>query len=218
MKKRVLMVLIILFSFSLTGCHTLAHLEQAHYVLNKGPMTTKIYREKTFHNINVDCLNEDIQFKNADHYRVIYKGGKNLMPTVTMKNDTLTIKNKNVVHFTNRTQAVIIEMPKEYLNSAKIYTANGDIYGSTIKMNSGNITSDNGDIDLDALYLKGKVKVDSNNGDITIDNCNAKGYQLSSDNGDIYFDGDDEDDSFKRNTSSRQLLSAYSDNGDVSVN
>lgn len=140
------------------------------------------------------------------------------MPTVTMKNDTLTIKNKNVVHFTNRPQAVIIEMPKEYLNSAKIYTANGDIYGSTIKMNSGNITSDNGDIDLDALYLKGKVKVDSNNGDITIGNCNAKGYQLSSDNGDIYFDGDDEDDSFKQNTSSRQLLSAYSDNGDVSVN
>ena len=71
MKKRVLMVLIILFSFSLTGCNTLAHLEQAHYVLNKGPMTTKIYREKVFNNIKSKkkkCIYKKYYHENIPHF------------------------------------------------------------------------------------------------------------------------------------------------------
>lgn len=226
MKKKILAALLILFSsISLTGCsvssHSLNRLFNSHFVLNRGPIITKKYREKKFTNLNIDDNTGDIKFKVANHYQIIYKGGKKLAPSLSMKGDTLTIQNKNAVSIGfngGGNQTLIVEMPKAYLNSAKIYTANGDITGSTIKMKSGSITSDNGDIDLDNLYLQEKVKVDSDNGDINIGNCNAKGYHLSSGNGDVDFNGDDEDDSFKQNTSSKPLLSAYSDNGDVSVN
>ena len=68
------------------------------------------------------------------------------------------------------------------------------------------------------LFLKKKVKLDSANGDINVDYCNAKGYNLSADNGDVTFNDKNMDDSYNKNSSSQQLLSAYSDNGDVSVN
>lgn len=49
MKKKLLVALLILCGcFSLTGCHILSDLTSAHFVLNKGPMNTKIYREKFF--------------------------------------------------------------------------------------------------------------------------------------------------------------------------
>lgn len=85
-------------------------------------------------------------------------------------------------------------------------------------MHTGTITSDNGDVDFNSLFLKKKVKLSSDNGDINVDYCNAKGYKLSTDNGDVTFNDKDMDDSYNRNSSSEKLLSAYSDNGDVNVN
>ena len=75
MKKKFVVALLILCGcLSLTGCHIISDLASANFVLNKGPMITKIYREKVFHSINIDSINGDIHFKNANHYRVIYKG------------------------------------------------------------------------------------------------------------------------------------------------
>lgn len=218
MKKKLLVALLILCGcFSLTGCHILSDLTSAHFVLNKGPMNTKIYREKFFDSITVDSINGDVHFKKADHYRVIYKGNRNLMPTVKMHGTTLDIKSKRIARIDSK-QDITIEMPKKYLNFIDVYASNGDIYGSTIMMHTGTITSDNGDVDFNSLFLKKKVKLSSDNGDINVDYCNAKGYKLSTDNGDVTFNDKDMDDSYNRNSSSEKLLSAYSDNGDVNVN
>lgn len=218
MKKKFVVALLILCGcLSLTGCHIISDLASANFVLNKGPMITKIYREKVFHSINIDSINGDIHFKNANHYRVIYKGNKNLMPTVKMYGTTLNIKNKRVARI-NSIQDITVEMPKRYLNFVDANASNGDIYGSTIMMRTGTITSDNGDVDIKNLFLKKKVKLDSANGDINVDYCNAKGYNLSADNGDVTFNDKNMDDSYNKNSSSQQLLSVYSDNGDVSVN
>lgn len=179
MKKKFVVALLILCGcLSLTGCHIISDLASANFVLNKGPMITKIYREKVFHSINIDSINGDIHFKNANHYRVIYKGNKNLMPTVKMYGTTLNIKNKRVARI-NSIQDITVEMPKRYLNF---------------------------------------VDANASNGDINVDYCNAKGYNLSADNGDVTFNDKNMDDSYNKNSSSQQLLSAYSDNGDVSVN
>ena len=63
MKKKFVVALLILCGcLSLTGCHIISDLASANFVLNKGPMITKIYREKVFHSINIDSINGNIHF------------------------------------------------------------------------------------------------------------------------------------------------------------
>ena len=69
------------------------------------------------------------------------------MPTVKMYGTTLNIKNKRVARI-NSIQDITVEMPKRYLNFVDANASNGDIYGSTIMMRTGTITSDNGDVSV----------------------------------------------------------------------
>lgn len=225
MKKFLTLSIVLFCCFCLTGCHittnlthSLMPLVHANFVQDRGPNTTRIYREREFNRINVNCIDNDIEFKNGKNYQVIFKGYENLKPTVSLKNGLLNIQDNKVVHRSYQRAKIIIETPKKYFYSAKIYSSNGDITGSTIKTNKGSLISNNGDIELDDLYLKDKVAVTSDNGDINVDYCNAKGYHLQTDNGDVSFEGDDHDNNFEKNISTKSLLRAYSDNGDISVN
>ncbi|WP_242368051.1 DUF4097 family beta strand repeat-containing protein [Lactobacillus intestinalis] len=215
--KSLKLIIILASILGLTGCH-ISYNGSAPNTATVGKPVSKIYDEKKFTRLNVNSINNDITFKEGKSYRVIYKGYKKLMPTVKQDKNTLTIKTKNTVKFSHKNPVLIIEMPKTYLQSAKIYTANGDINGSTLMIHSGNLKTDNGDISLDNLYLKKKLSVNTGDGDVNINNSNATGYKLTADNGNVTFNGNDYDDSFKKNVSSKSILHVYSDNGDISVN
>lgn len=215
--KSLKLIIILASILGLTGCH-ISYNGSAPNTATVGKPVSKIYDEKKFTRLNVNSINNDITFKEGKSYRVIYKGYKKLMPTVKQDKNTLTIKTKNTVKFSHKNPVLIIEMPKTYLQSVKIYTANGDINGSTLMIHSGNLKTDNGDISLDNLYLKKKLSVNTVDGDVNINNSNATGYKLTADNGNVTFNGNDYDDSFKKNVSSKSILHVYSDNGDISVN
>lgn len=215
--KSLKLIIILASILGLTGCH-ISYNGSVPNTATVGKPVSKIYDEKKFTRLNVNSINNDITFKEGKSYRVIYKGYKKLMPTVKQDKNILTIKTKNTVKFSHKNPVLIIEMPKTYLQSAKIYTANGDINGSTLMIHSGNLKTDNGDISLDNLYLKKKLSVNTGDGDVNINNSNATGYKLTADNGNVTFNGNDYDDSFKKNVSSKSILHVYSDNGDISVN
>ncbi len=156
--KSLKLIIILASILGLTGCH-ISYNGSAPNTATVGKPVSKIYDEKKFTRLNVNSINNDITFKEGKSYRVIYKGYKKLMPTVKQDKNTLTIKTKNTVKFSHKNPVLIIEMPKTYLQSAKIYTANGDINGSTLMIHSGNLKTDNGDISLDNLYLKKKLRL-----------------------------------------------------------
>lgn len=215
--KSLKLIIILASMLGLTGCH-ISYNGSAPNPATVGKPVSKTYDEKKFTRLNVNSINNDITFKEGKSYRVIYKGYKKLMPNVKQDKNTLTIKTKNTVKFSHKNPVLTIEMPKTYLQSAKIYTANGDINGSTLMICSGSLKTDNGDISLDKLYLKKKLSVNTGDGDVNINNSNATGYNLTADNGDVSFNGNDYDDSFKKNVSGKSILHVYSDNGDISVN
>lgn len=240
MKKRILLIsLLLTILVSLSGCRFVLR----HHT-NAGPTIKQTITRQNFNEIDANVSLSDLDLQVSDHPKVIYHGGKKIKPMVKVRNGKLIIRDNH--HFlininSNEDNQMTIYLPKRQLTKIKINTDDGDIncYGQVktkklalhsddgdINADSFNVTngftsSDDGDIEIKHLRSFNGFKATSDDGDISIKNCNASGVDLNSDDGDIiYHDHNygDDDNSYKRNLHSKNVLIANSDDGDIRVN
>lgn len=161
---------------------------------------------------------------------------------LVIKNPSMSTFIGNITINSKSDPTVMIYMPKKELNNLRMTSEDGDIdlYGN-IHAKNAHLTSDDGDITTDTLatdsvYLHSDdgditiaklltrhgAEATSDDGDVEIKSSNATGYHLSSDDGDVTFRGHDEDDDddggyYRSHLSSSNVLTAHSDDGDVTV-
>lgn len=224
-RKMKIILLVIMVCLTLAGCgalhivhDALTPLDKANFEKKTGPQITKIYRLNLPNQVKVDSLGSDLKFEKGKTCKIIYQGGQNLRPQVTMKDNTLTVIDHKVVRHSKENKSLTIEMPVKALKSLIVKAYSGNVDADKIIAKKGQITSFNGDIKLSSLKSKAGFKLTTENGDIKVDNCNAKGFHLSTVNGDIHLNNNDKDSPYKQNLSAKNLLTAHSNNGDVSVN
>lgn len=241
MKKRILLItLLLMILVTLSGCHFIPH----HYT-NVGPSIKETMTQQNFNEIDVNVNLLDVELHASNHPKVVYHGGKKLKPIVKIENGKLTIRDHHhlLININNNEDNYLtIYIPKKQLDKIKVNTSDGDIncYGQVKTQNlalhsddgdidadsfnvtNGSISSDDGDLQIKRLHSLAGFKATSDDGDISIKKCNASGVDLSSDNGDIIYQGhnysDDDDDSYKHNSHSKNVLIANSDDGDIKVN
>lgn len=240
--KRQIFLITLLFTIlvSLSGCQFIPH----HYT-NIGPTIKKNMTQQNFNEIDADVSLLDFNLQVSDHPKVIYHGGKKIMPLVKVRNGKLIIRDHHHVLIninSNENNYLTIYLPKKQLAKIKTNTDDGDIscYGQVKAKNlilnsddgdinadsfnviNGSIDSDDGDIQIQKLHSISGFKAISDDGDISIKNCNASGVNLSSGDGDVTYRhhnyNDDDGGSYQQNLHSKNVLIANSDDGDIKVN
>lgn len=185
---------------------------------NKPEIKTTISNQG-FNQLKVSVTATDISVKYGDKYNVEYEGPKNLKPTVSRKNGSLTIKQSaSGIHRINGDPTITITVPKHLLKSLNLSTDDGDIEVENIATtNPISLNTDDGDIDINNLKSP-SGKIDTSNGDITINKLNSKnGFKINTDDGDIKVKGDSSSDTFTQNKNSTNVLTASTQDGDIKI-
>lgn len=185
---------------------------------NKPEIKTTISNQG-FNQLKVSVTATDISVKYGDKYNVEYEGPKNLKPTVSRKNGSLTIKQSaSGIHRINGDPTITITVPKHLLKSLNLSTDDGDIEVENIATtNTISLNTDDGDIDINNLKSP-SGKIDTSNGDITINKLNSKnGFKINTDDGDIKVKGDSSSDTFTQNKNSTNVLTASTQDGDIKI-
>ncbi len=185
---------------------------------NKPEIKTTISNQG-FNQLEVSATATDISVKYGDKYNVEYEGPKNLKPTVSRKNGSLTIKQSaSGIHRINGDPTITITVPKRLLKSLNLSTDDGDIEVENISTtNPISLNTDDGDIDINNLKSP-SGKIDTSNGDITINKLNSKNvFKINTDDGDIKVKGDSSSDTFTQNKNSTNVLTASTQDGDIKI-
>ena len=202
MKKQIFLItLLFTILVSLSGCQFIPH----HYT-NIGPTIKKNMTQQNFNEIDADVSLLDFNLQVSDHPKVIYHGGKKIMPIVKVRNGKLIIRDHHHVLIninSNENNYLTIYLPKKQLAKIKINT-------------------DDGDIQIKDLRSLAGFKATSSDGDISIKICDASGVDLNSDDGDVIYHrhnyNNDDGGSYQHNLHSKNVLIANSDEGDIKVN
>ena len=185
---------------------------------NKPEIKTTISNQG-FNQLEVSATATDISVKYGDKYNVEYEGPKNLKPTVSRKNGSLTIKQSaSGIHRINGDPTITITVPKHLLKSLNLSTDDGDIEVENIATtNPISLNTDDGDIDINNLKST-SGKIDTSDGDITINKLNSKNvFKINTDDGDIKVKGDSSSDTFTQNKNSTNVLTASTQDGDIKI-
>lgn len=172
----------------------------------------RFFHKGKFNKIKVNSVRDDIRLKQSKQYRIIYVGSKKTIPNVKVQNNKLTVQDKS-----NNEHTLTIEYPAAELKELKI-NANNGVESSRINVLNGSIISKNVGISINTLNIKQKFNMETKFGNIKIRHSNAKGYHLSSKNGEVEFKGRKVTSIFNKNKSSAPLLSASSIDGNVEIN
>ena len=186
---------------------------------NNKPAIKTTISNQGFNQLKVSAAITDISIKYGDKYNVEYEGPKNLKPTVSRKNGNMTIKQSaSGVHHINGDPAITITVPKHLLKSLNLSTDDGDIEVENIATtNPISLNTDDGDIDINNLKSP-SGKIDTSDGDITISKLNSKnGFKINTDDGDIKVKGDSSSDTFTQNKNSANVLTASTQDGDIKI-
>lgn len=186
---------------------------------NNKPAIKTTISNQGFNQLKVSAAITDISIKYGDKYNVEYEGPKNLKPTVSRKNGNMTIKQSaSGVHHINGDPAITITVPKHLLKSLNLSTDDGDIEVENIATtNPISLNTDDGDIDINNLKSP-SGKIDTSDGDITINKLNSKnGFKINTDDGDIKVKGDSSSDTFTQNKNSANVLTASTQDGDIKI-
>lgn len=93
MKKQIFLItLLFTILVSLSGCQFIPH----HYT-NIGPTIKKNMTQQNFNEIDADVSLLDFNLQVSDHPKVIYHGGKKIMPIVKVRNGKLIIRDHHHV-------------------------------------------------------------------------------------------------------------------------
>lgn len=116
---------------------------------NKPEIKTTISNQG-FNQLKVSVTATDISVKYGDKYNVEYEEPKNLKPTVSRKNGSLTIKQSaSGIHRINGDPTITITVPKHLLKSLNLSTDDGNIEVENIATtNPISLNTDDGDIDI----------------------------------------------------------------------
>lgn len=193
---------------------------------------------KGFDKLNVSGALSNISVKYGDNYSVEYKGPKNLIPTTTRKNGTLTIKQSaSGIQHVNGDPTITITVPKQLLkgltlstndgdieveniattNTISLDTNDGDIDINNLRAPKGKIDTNDGDITVTKLSSKDGFKINTDDGDIKISQANFTGYKLDVSDGDINVKGSSSNDFFAKNQNSSNVLTASTQDGDIKI-
>lgn len=207
-------LLVVCAAIGLVGC------SQEAKSYNPGKTIKQTLTNKAFSNIKAELEISDVVIKTGKSFKVIYHGGKNLRPNVSVSNDTLTIKQDKDLPSTISTSAtrLTIIVPNGKLSRINVENDAGDISLSKISANSlTKLEADSGDINISNSKLA-NTHIEAESGDINISNSPFDGYKLEADSGDIdYFNQTIENGSLKKNTQARNILEAESDSGDIVI-
>ncbi|AEB92601.1 DUF4097 family beta strand repeat-containing protein [Lactobacillus johnsonii] len=186
---------------------------------NNKPAIKTTISNQGFNQLKVSAAITDISIKYGDKYNVEYEGPKNLKPTVSRKNGNMTIKQSaSGVHHINGDPAITITVPKHLLKSLNLSTDDGDIEVENIATtNPISLNTDDGDIDINNLKSP-SGRINTSDGDITISKLNSKnGFKINTDDGDIKVKGDSSSDTFTQNKNSANVLTASTQDGDIKI-
>ena len=231
-KKFALIFMLLSLGLTLSACSIIISNSN-----NKPEIKTTISNQG-FNQLKVSAAITDISVKYGDKYNVEYEGPKNLKPTVSRKNGSLTIKQSaSGIHRINGDPTITITVPKHLLKSLNLSTDDGDIEVENIattnpislntddgdidinnlKSPSGKIDTSDGDITINKLNSKNGFKINTDDGDIHISTSNFSGYNLNVDDGDIKVKGDSSSDTFTQNKNSANVLTASTQDGDIKI-
>ena len=186
---------------------------------NNKPAIKTTISNQGFNQLKVSAAITDISVKYGDKYNVEYEGPKNLKPTVSRKNGSLTIKQSaSGIHRINGDPTITITVPKHLLKSLNLSTDDGDIEVENIATtNPISLNTDDGDIDINNLKSP-SGRINTSDGDITISKLNSKnGFKINTDDGDIKVKGDSSSDTFTQNKNSANVLTASTQDGDIKI-
>lgn len=212
-KKFALIFMLLSLGLTLSACSIIISNSN-----NKPEIKTTISNQG-FNQLKVSAAITDISVKYGDKYNVEYEGPKNLKPTVSRKNGSLTIKQSaSGIHRINGDPTITITVPKHLLKSLNLSTDDGDIEVENIATtNPISLNTDDGDIDINNLKSP-SGKIDTSDGDITISKLNSKnGFKINTDDGDIKVKGDSSSDTFTQNKNSANVLTASTQDGDIKI-
>lgn len=212
-KKFALIFMLLSLGLTLSACSIIISNSN-----NKPEIKTTISNQG-FNQLKVSAAITDISVKYGDKYNVEYEGPKNLKPTVSRKNGSLTIKQSaSGIHRINGDPTITITVPKHLLKSLNLSTDDGDIEVENIATtNPISLNTDDGDIDINNLKSP-SGKIDTSDGDITINKLNSKnGFKINTDDGDIKVKGDSSSDTFTQNKNSANVLTASTQDGDIKI-
>lgn len=205
-KKFALIFMLLSLGLALSACSIII----SNNNNNKPEIKTTISNQG-FNQLKVSVTATDISVKYGDKYNVEYEGPKNLKPTVSRKNGSLTIKQSaSGIHRINGDPTITITVPKHLLKSLNLSTDDGDIEVE-------NIATSDGDITINKLNSKNGFKINTDDGDIHISMSNFSGYNLNVDDGDIKVKGDSSSDTFTQNKNSTNVLTASTQDGDIKI-
>ena len=212
-KKFALIFMLLSLGLTLSACSIIISNSN-----NKPEIKTTISNQG-FNQLKVSAAITDISIKYGDKYNVEYEGPKNLKPTVSRKNGNMTIKQSaSGVHHINGDPAITITVPKHLLKSLNLSTDDGDIEVENIATtNPISLNTDDGDIDINNLKSP-SGRINTSDGDITISKLNSKnGFKINTDDGDIKVKGDSSSDTFTQNKNSANVLTASTQDGDIKI-
>lgn len=212
-KKFALIFMLLSLGLTLSACSIIISNSN-----NKPEIKTTISNQG-FNQLKVSAAITDISVKYGDKYNVEYEGPKNLKPTVSRKNGNMTIKQSaSGVHHINGDPTITITVPKHLLKSLNLSTDDGDIEVENIATtNPISLNTDDGDIDINNLKSP-SGRINTSDGDITISKLNSKnGFKINTDDGDIKVKGDSSSDTFTQNKNSANVLTASTQDGDIKI-
>lgn len=183
----------------------------------------KEYSVSKFTKIDVDIPTGHVFLKVGNKYRINYSGIEKVAPEVKVENDKLRISSqKNVVHvnlfnFKQLNSKIVIEMPKEQLESLNIDNSNGNFEADYLAVKSGEIDLSNGNIDIQELQTQEGINLDTSKGNIKVLHTNASGYDLSTSLGKVVYKGEKYGTDFEQNSDTENVLQANTSLGNISI-
>jgi hypothetical protein len=188
-----------------------------------------------FSEISIDGSVFDITIESGTEYRLTYDCDSKLVPTVSVEQGVLTIKqpksHSTGINFgvtVNHSKMTLTVPSDRVLNSIDVFSDVGDISISDLTASTASVSSNVGDITLTGCDFS-QIDVMADVGDVTLGNCSFDSGSADSDVGDILLTGcafrqmeltgDIGDIDVRSDTDlSGAKLSLETDMGDVSVN
>ncbi len=162
--------------------------------MNSVNITDKSYViGKNFHKINIESAESDICFATAadNKCRVECRDGDKIYHTVTVENDTLTIRRIDIrkwyEHFSIywEEMKITVYLPKTEYENLYIRTISGDVnISDKFSFINGEINDTSGDISFDA-NVNEELKVRTVSGGLSINNTKANKIEANSTSGDV---------------------------------
>ncbi len=146
------------------------------------------FDEKGYKNIDVDGAVGDLTITEGDGYSCTFVGNEKLKPTVSVKNNTLVVKQKKIrnnIGGASNYSKINITVPKDTLGRIEIVSAVGDVYLKNLSCTGIKAVVAVGNIRTDNVVCDGKTTVEANVGEIILKNSAFGDLDLNSDVGRI---------------------------------